>query len=125
MSPQDFCLRTYCAIADVLSFDPVTGQLSLRGRLTDGGEETSLTVSASGVTQFRWDGHIKEPDGFFELTTVGISEHSGRWRVTFEPWLTSELQFTCDKLELNGDAVDGVGAWFQDALEGPVRLNEH
>jgi hypothetical protein len=120
MSPEEFSRRTYCSVAEVISFDPVAGLLSIQGSATNNGPTTLIQITAGDVTQFHWDGAVKEPNGFFELSTVEIRNERDRWLVEFEPWFTAILRFVCGSLELNGERVEGQGAWFQDSLEGPV-----
>ena len=122
MSPEEFSRRIYCSVAQVISFDPVAGLLSIQGSVTDGESITTIQITAGGVTHFHWDGSVKAPDGFFELSTVEIRSEGDRWHVEFEPWFTATLGFICDSLELDGEGVEGRGAWFQDSLEGPVPL---
>jgi hypothetical protein len=122
MSPEDFSRRTYCSVAEVISFDPVAGLLSIQGSATDSGSTKTIQITAGDVTHFHWDGSVRVPDGFFELSTVEIRKEGNRWLVKFEPWFTATLRFICGTLELDGERVEGRGAWFQDSLEGPVPL---
>jgi hypothetical protein len=122
MSPEEFSRRTYCSVAEVISFDPVAGLLSIQGSVTDSGSTKTIQITAGDVTHFHWGGSVRAPDGFFELSTVGIRNEGNRWLVEFEPWFTATLRFTCGTLELDGEGVEGRGAWFQDSLEGPVSL---
>jgi hypothetical protein len=120
MSPEEFSRRIYCSVAEVISFDPVTGVLSIQGSVTDDGSAKTIQITASDVTHFYWDGAVKAPEGFFELSTVEIRNEGNRWLVEFEPWFTATLRFACGTLQLDGERVEGAGAWFQDSLEGPV-----
>src|SRR4051812_33838513 len=120
MSPEEFSRQTYCSIAELISFDPIAGLLSIQGSLADRGSTTTIQITAGDVTHFHWGGSGKAPDGFFELSTVEIRHEGNRWLVQFEPWFTATLGFVCGTLALNGERVEGSGAWFQDSLEGPV-----
>ena len=124
MSPEEFSRRIYCSVAEVISFDPVAGLLSIQGSVSDGGSTTLIQITAGDVTHFHWDGVVKAPTGFFELSTVEIRNEEDRWFVEVEPWFTAMLRFACSTLELNGERVEGRGAWFQDSLEGPVPLKD-
>ena len=124
MSAEEFSRRTYCAVADAIGFDPVSGVLSLDGSVTNSGVSTPIRVVARGVTQFHWDGVPKDPQGFFELSTVEIRADGNRWHVEFEPWYSATLGFVCDRLELNGELIEGHGAWYQDSLDGPEPLKK-
>lgn len=123
MSPEEFSRRIYASVAEVISFDPVAGLLSIQGSVTESGLAKTIQITAGDVTHFHWDGSVKTPDGCFELSTVEISNEGSRWYVEFEPWFTAILRFKCGTLELDGERVEGRGAWFQDSLEGPVSLN--
>jgi hypothetical protein len=120
MSPEEFSRCTYCSVAEVISFDPVAGLLSIQGSMTDSGSTKTIQITAGDVTHFYWDGSVAAPGGFFELSTVEIRSEGNRWRVEFEPWFTATLRFACGSLELNGERIEGGGAWFQDSLDGPV-----
>jgi len=120
MSPEEFSQRIYCSVAEVISFDPVAGLLSIQGSVTDSGSTKTIQITAGDVTHFHWDGAVKGPDGFFELSTVEIRNEGNGWLVVFEPWFTAKLRFACGSLQLDGERVEGEGAWFQDSLEGPV-----
>jgi hypothetical protein len=122
MSPEEFCRDIYCSVAEVISFDPVSGLLSIQGSVTESGATKTIQITAGGVTHFHWNGAVKAPDGFFELSTVEIRNEGTRWHVQFEPWFTATLRFVCETLQLNGESVEGGGAWLQDSLEGPVSL---
>jgi hypothetical protein len=124
MSPEEFSRRTYCSVAETVSFDPVTSALSIHGSVTNGGKSTPIQVMAAGVTQFHWAGRPKLPGGFFELSTVEIQSEGSGWLVEFEPWHSSTLRFACEVLELNGERIQGEGAWYQDSLGGPVPLKK-
>jgi hypothetical protein len=120
MTPQEFSRAVYGAAADAVAFNPVDGRLVITGSMTESGVRTPIHIVATDVTQFQWTGSIKEPDGFFELSTVEIRSQASGWLVAFEPWYTARLLFACQVLELNAEAVAGTGAWFQDSLDGPV-----
>ena len=120
MSPEEFSRRIYCSVAEVISFDPVAGLLSIQGSVTNSGSTKTIQITARDVTHFHWDGVVKDPDGFFELSTVEIRKEGERWLVEFEPWFTATLRFASGTLQLDGERVEGRGAWFQDSLEGPV-----
>lgn len=120
MSPQEFSYGTYCTIAETVTFDSVAGRVEIAGSVTDAGVRNRVRVIASEVTQFLWEGGVKEPDGLFELSTVEIRSQPEGWLVVFEPWYTSKLRFACKTLQLNGQVVEGHGAWYQDSLEGPI-----
>jgi hypothetical protein len=122
MSPEEFSRRIYCSVAQVISFDPVAGLLSIQGSVASGGSTQTIQITAGDVTRFHWDGTVKEPEGFFELSTVAIHSEGSHWVVEFEPWFTATLRFTCGSLQLDGERVEGKGAWFQDSLEGPFPL---
>src|SRR3954470_7460263 len=120
MSPEEFSRQTYCSIAELVSFDPVAGLLSIQASVNDSGSVKTIQITAGDVTHFQWNGSVKATEGFFELSTVEIRNDGYRWLVEFEPWFTATLGFNCGTLALNGDPVEGPGAWFQDSLEGPV-----
>jgi len=120
MDPQEFSRKIYCAIADTVTFDAVAGSVEIVGSVTEFGVRNLVLVVASGVTQLRWDGVVKEPDGFFELSTVELRWQEAGWFVAFEPWFTTNLNFTCRTLQLNGVSVEGSGAWYQDSFDGPL-----
>jgi len=120
MSPEEFSQRIYCSVAEVISFDPVAGLLSIQGSVTDSGSTKTIQITAGDVTHFHWDGAVKDPDGLFELSTVKIRNEGNGWVVEFEPWFSTRLRFACGSLQLDGERVEGDGAWFQDSLEGPV-----
>jgi hypothetical protein len=123
MSPDEFSRRTYCSVAQVISFDPVAGLLSVQGSVSDGAAIKTIQITAGGVTHLHWDGSGKAPDGVFKLLTVEIHKLvDDRWLVEFEPWFTATLRFVSGTLELDGERVEGEGAWFQDSLEGPTRI---
>jgi hypothetical protein len=115
MSPEEFSRRIYCSVAEVISFDPVAGLLSIQGSVTNNGSTKTIQITAGDVTHFHWDGVVKDPDGFFELSTVEIRNEGNRWLVEFEPWFTATLRFACGSLQLDGERVEGGGAWFQDS----------
>jgi hypothetical protein len=119
MSPEDFCRRAYCAIAHSVAFDPVTGRLALAGTVHDQSTATSITIVATGVTGFEWQGAVKDPDGLFELSTVEITASNGGWELEFHPWFTARVRLRCESLQLDGETVEGTGSWFQDDLHGP------
>jgi hypothetical protein len=77
MSPEEFSRRIYCSVAEVISFDPVTGVLSIQGSVTTSGSTKTIQITASDVTHFHWDGAVKAPEGFFELSTVEIRNEKG------------------------------------------------
>ena len=110
MSPEEFSRRIYCSVAEVISFDPVTGVLSIQGSVTDSGSTKTIQITAGDVTHFHWDGVVKDPDGFFELSTVEIRNEGNGWLVVFEPWFTATLRFACGSLQQDGERVDGGGA---------------
>jgi hypothetical protein len=110
MSPEEFSRRIYCSVAEVISFDPVTGVLSIQGSVADGGAAKTIQITASDVTHFHWDGAVTAPEGFFELSTVEIRNEGNGWRVEFEPWFTATLRFACGTLQLDGERVEGEGS---------------
>jgi hypothetical protein len=120
MSPEEFSRRTYCSVAEVISFDPVTGVLSIQGSVISDGSTKTIQITASDVTHFHWDGTVKAPEGSFELSTVEIRSEGTRWLIEFKPWFTATLQFACSSLQIDGESVEGRGAWFQDSFQGPV-----
>ena len=122
MSPEEFSRRIYCSVAQVISFDPVAGLLSIQGTVTNSGSTKTIQITAGDVTHFQWDGAVKAPEGFFELSTVEIRNEGNGWLVEFEPWYTATLRFACGTLELDGERVEGRGSWYQDSLEGPEPL---
>jgi hypothetical protein len=123
MSPEEFCRRAYSSVAQVISFDPVAGLLSIQGSVTDGAATKTVQITAGDVTHFHWDGSGKTPNGAFELSMVEIHRLVDmRWLVEFEPWFTATLRFVSGTLEFDGERVEGEGAWFQDSLEGPTRM---
>jgi hypothetical protein len=121
MSPEEFSRGTYCSVAEVISFDPVGGLLSIQGSVTDSGSVRTIQITAGGVIHFHWDGSVKTPDGFFELSTVEIRNERHGWLVQFEPWFTARLRFVCGTSELNGDRVESQGAWV--ANEGHAHIS--
>jgi hypothetical protein len=123
MSPEEFSRSIYCSVAEVISFDPVAGLLSIQGSVTYGGSTKTIQITAGDVTHFHWDESARAPDGSFILSTVEIRNEGNRWLVQIEPWFTATLRFICGTLQLDGERVEGGGAWFQDSLEGPVSLN--
>src|ERR687890_697482 len=98
MSPEEFSRRIYCAVAEVISFDPVAGLLSIQGSVTYSGSTRTIQITAEDVTHFHWDGAVKAPEGFFELSTVEIRNEGDRWLVKFDPWFTATLRFSCGTL---------------------------
>jgi hypothetical protein len=123
MSPEEFSRRVYGSVAQVISFDPVAGLLSIQGSVTDGGATKTIQITAGDVTHLHWEGSVKTANGFFELSTVEIHRLvDKRWLVEFEPWYTATLRFVSGTLEFDGERVEGEGAWFQDSLEGPTRM---
>jgi hypothetical protein len=125
ISPQAFCARVYCAVLDDVAINPVAGIATLTGVLKDHERSRPINIHLEGLSGVAWHGVPKEPEGFFELSTVEIGPASGsraRWRVRFEPWDSAELEFHCEAVILNGDLVSGPGAWRQDSLDGPVAV---
>ena len=122
LSLQAFCARVYCAVLDEAQIDPVTGVVTLTGHLSDHDRSRPISVRLDGVSRVVWRGRPKDPDGFFELSTVFVRRTDTGWTLRFEPWDTARLEFDCEQLSLNGEPVTGSGTWHQDSIEGPQEL---
>ena len=123
LSIQEFCAAVYCAIAPCDAIPRPPGERLIFDATTeDGNTPQRLRLEFEGLRDFsrRVDaGRVDrpcEPGDLLELSVVEVEGRPGAWRVWFNPWYLTEIEFWCTGIRLNGLEVTGSGRWVQDDL---------
>ena len=122
ISPRGFCEAIYCAVAPLDAFDvePTTRRIAFDARVTYQGKTKVHRVAFEGVHELTrkdpTDSGPRDPGDRIELSVVEVEREPGGWRVWFNPWYLEQIEFRCDRIQLDDAEVDGSGRWLQDDL---------
>ena len=122
ISPRTFCESIYCGFAplDAFDVDPAARRIAFEARVTYQGQTSVHRVAFEGVhnlTRKDPDDVVpREPGDRLELSVVEVEREAGGWRVWFDPWYLEQIEFRCDRIQLDDADVVGSGRWLQDDL---------
>ena len=119
LSIRDFCEAVYCGMTAVDAFVPrADGSIAFTASITERGQTTARDVQflrVEGLTR-RGDRPEYESGDQLELSAVEVERETQGWRVWVNPWYMEEIEFRCQEIILDGQAVIGAGRWLQDDL---------
>lgn len=128
LSPRQFCEAVYCAFAPTDAFEQTADN-----RFVFSTEAISAdTLSRHGlvfvdVRDFTRKPPLPEPadpGDRVELSVIELEREPPGWRVWFNLWYITEIEFRCQQIFLDGAQVRGEGRWLQDDLPKHTLPNE-
>jgi hypothetical protein len=103
--------------ADALDIDQALHRIAFEARVTERGLTRVHRVVFEGVREFtREDSSSYESGDLLELSVIELEREDGGWRVWLNPWYVQQIEFRCDRIQLDHVEVIGSGRWLQDDL---------
>jgi hypothetical protein len=128
LSPRQFCEAVYCAFAPSDAFDQTAdGRIAFSTEAMSAGmlsRHDLVFVDVHGFTRKPPVLEPVDPGDRLELSVVELEREPSGWRVWFNPWYITEIEFRCQQIFLDGAEVRGEGRWLQDDLPKPTLSNE-
>ena len=116
---QDFC-RVLCrAVVEHHQIDLLAKRVTLSANVTDADTTEHYLVAFNGVTSFGWVSEDPKQRDRMELSVIGLERPDGPqgdWQVYLNPWYTTEIEFQCSEITINGAELLYDGDCLQDSL---------
>lgn len=119
---REFCERIYCGFCqqDAFEVDPATGDITFEVQIVSAHRESRHRVQFTSVHELTRNipagAAANQPGDKIELSVIELEREPRGWRVWFNPWYLSEIEFHCGAIHLDGAEVTGTGGWLQDDL---------
>ena len=120
VTPRQFCEALYCGFVPADAFaQTADGRIAFAVEVTAHSVRSRHEVTFLGIRTFtRTPSSSEAPEAGdrIELSVIELEREPDGWRVWFNPWYITEIEFHCHHILFDGAEVRGDGRWLQDDL---------
>ncbi len=119
VSSKEFCRLLYCGFVESHTIALLDKRITISVNRTDGEQTQTYLIVFEGVISFGWVSEDANKWERMELSIIGLERPDGPqgdWHVYMNPWYTTEIEFQCAAITVDGTEVIYDGDCLQDSL---------